>query len=145
MERCVLLHESTYSFRMALSDDELTYRVIGCYRRVYNELGFGLLESGYTGALCHEFVKHGLRFDRELSVPLYYDGAVVANYRLDLVVERRLILEIKACKALLPEHIKQVFHYLKATDLELALLFNFGREPAVRRFTYRNSLKRRRS
>jgi GxxExxY protein len=128
---------------MLLADDELTYSVIGSARRVYNELGFGLLESGYAGALVHECRKQGLRVDREMSLPLFYDGVVVANYRMDLIIARRLLVEIKACKTLLPEHVKQVFHYLRATDLELALLFNFGRHHQVRRFTYRNSLKTR--
>lgn len=128
-----------------LTDNELTYEVIGCFRRVYNELGFGFLESGYTGALAYDCSKRGLRVDRELSVPLHYDGAIVANYRMDLVIERRLIVEIKACRKLLPDHLKQVLHYVRATDLELALLFNFGPDPEVRRFTMLNGLKKRRS
>jgi GxxExxY protein len=87
---------------MLLADDELTYEVIGCFRRVYNELGFGFLESGYSRALAYACHKRGMRTDRELSVPLYYDGVVVATYRMDLVVERRLIVEIKACKKCFP-------------------------------------------
>jgi GxxExxY protein len=125
-----------------LADNELTYEVIGCFRRVYNELGYGFLESGYAGALAHDCSKRGLRVDRELS---YYDGVVVANYRMDLIIDRRLIVEIKACKKLLPEHLKQVLHYVRATDLELALLFNFGMNPEVKRFTMHNSLKKRRA
>ena len=128
---------------MHQDDNELTYRVIGCSRRVYDELGFGLLESAYVGALARACRSRGLRVEREVSVPIYFEGEVVANYRMDLVIERRLLVETKACKRLLPEHIKQLFHYLKATDLELALLFNFGRQLSVRRFTFRNGLKKR--
>ena len=128
---------------MDLKDDELTYRVIGCSRRVYDGLGFGLLESAYVGALARACRSSGLRVEREVSVPIYFEGEVVANYRMDLVIERRLLVETKACKRLLPEHIKQLFHYLKATDLEPGLLFNFGRQLSVRRFTYRNVLKKR--
>jgi GxxExxY protein len=128
---------------MDLSDEDITYRTIGSSRRVYDELGFGLLESAYVGALAHACRSAGLRVEREVSVPIYFDGEVVANYRMDSVVERRVLVETKACKQILPEHIKQVFHYLKATDLELGLLFNFGRRLEVRRFTYRTSLKKR--
>lgn len=128
-----------------LADNELTYEVIGGYRQVYNEMGFGFLESGYTGALAYECTKRGLLVERELSVPLYYDGVAVANYRMDLVIERRLIAEIKACRKRLPEHVKQVLHYVRATDFELALLFNFGPAPEVKRFTMLNGMKKRRS
>jgi GxxExxY protein len=128
---------------MLLADERLTYLVIGCFRHVYNRLCYGLLESAYVGALVHVCTSRGLLVERELHVPFYFDGVVVANYRLDIVIERRLIVEIKACKALRPEHIKQVQHYLLTTDFELGLLFNFGPQPETRRFTYRNSLKNR--
>ena len=126
-----------------LSDDELTYRVIGGFRWVYNEFEYGLLESSYCGALVHAWATNGLKVEREVGVPLYFDGVVVANYRLDLLIERRLIVEVKACKALQPEHIKQVLHYVRITDFELALLFNFGPKPEVKRFTIRNCMKKR--
>lgn len=127
---------------MDLSDDELTYQVIGGFRKVYNHYGFGLLESGYSAALVHIWRKKGLRVEREVAVPLYFETDIVAHYRMDLVVEGRLLVEVKACKALKPEHIRQVFHYLKLTDIELALLLNFGISPEIKRFTLRNSLKR---
>ena len=120
-----------------LGDDELTYEAIGGFRWVYNEFGYGLLESGYTGALVHAWTKRGLRVEREVVAPLFFDGVVVANYRLDVVLERRLVIEVKACKALLPEHLKQVLYYVRVTDFELALLFNFGPKPDIKRFTIR--------
>ena len=128
-----------------LEDDELTYCAIGCFRWVYNDLGYGLLESGYTGAFVRACSVRGLRVEREVPVPLYFDGVIVAMFRLDLVVEDRLIVEMKACNAIRLEHVKQVLHYLRSTDLELALLFNFGPSPEIKRFTLRNSTKRRRS
>jgi GxxExxY protein len=103
------------------------------------------MESGYSGALAYDCSKRGLKVERELSVPMYYDGVVVANYRADLVVERRLIVEVKACKCLLPDHVRQVLHYVRATDFELALLINFGPRPEVKRFTMLNGLKKRRT
>ena len=128
---------------MELSDDQLTYAVIGGFRCVYNQYGFGLLETGYSAALVHVWRSKGLRVDREVPVPLYFDDTVVARYRMDIVVEGRLLVEIKACRALRPEHIKQVFHYLKLTNLELGLLLNFGDSPEIKRFTLRNAMKRR--
>jgi GxxExxY protein len=127
---------------MDLSDDRLTYEVIGGFRRVYNQYGYGLLESGYSAALVHVWRSKGLRVDREVPVPLYFENTIVARYRIDIVVEERLLVEVKACKALRPEHIKQVFHYLKLTDVELALLLNFGSSPEIKRFTLRNCFKR---
>lgn len=126
-----------------LNDEQLTYEAIGGFRWVYNEFGYGLLESASVGALIHAWTKKGLRVEKEVHVPVYFDGTVVATYRLDLVLENRLIIEVKACKALLPEHIKQVFHYVRVTDLELALLFNFGVTPEIKRFTIRNGMKKR--
>ena len=128
---------------MTHPDEELTYAIIGCSRRVFDELGFGFMESAYVGALAHACRKASLRVAREVSTPIYFDGTAVANYRIDLLVEDRVLIEAKACKALAPEHVKQVFHYLKATDLEIALLFNFGQQLTVRRFTFRNALKKR--
>ena len=129
---------------MALEDNELTYQVIGCSRWVYNDFGPGLLESAYAGAFVEACRSRGLSTEREVFVPVYFNGVEVATYRLDLVIERRLLVELKSCKALARDHIKQVFHYLRLTNLELALLFNFGPTLDIKRFTLRNSLKHRR-
>src|SRR5262245_44188415 len=110
---------------MELTDDELTHRTIGCFRWVYNEIPWGMLESAYAVAFAYACAKRDLTVEREVAVPFHFDGVVVANYRMDLVIERRLIVEIKAVEALRPEHVKQVLHYLRATTFELGLLFNF--------------------
>lgn len=127
---------------MHLSDDQLTYEVIGGFRRVYNHYGFGLLESAYSAALVHVWRSKGLGVEREVPVPLYFESTMIAHYRVDLIVEGRLLVEVKACRTLKPDHIKQVFHYLKLTDIELALLLNFGDAREIKRFTLRNSVKR---
>lgn len=127
---------------MHLSDDQLTYEVIGGFRRVYNHYGFGLLESAYSAALVHVWRSKGLAVEREVPVPLYFEATMIAHYRVDLIVEGRLLVEVKACRTLKSDHIKQVFHYLKLTDIELALLLNFGDAPEIKRFTLRNSVKR---
>lgn len=138
--------ESEQCLGVSVTDDQLTYAVIGCARRVYNQFGYGFLESAYVSALVHSCRKIGLNVERERCVPLYFDGEVVANYRVDLLVECRLIVEAKTRQQLLPEDIKQTWNYLRCTDLELALLFNFGpKSLVVKRYTCRNSLKRPRS
>ena len=128
---------------MRLPEEQLTYVTIGCLRRVCGEFGPGLLESGYTAAVVYACRQAGLSVEREVVVPLYFDGAAVAHYRMDIVIDRRLLVELKACRVLRPDHIKQVMHYLRLTDLELALLFNFGEKPELKRFTLRNCIKRR--
>jgi GxxExxY protein len=109
-----------------MTDEELTYAMIGQAYRVYNELGYGFLESGYIGALSSACRKMGLRVERERCIPLYFDGEIVANYRVDLLIDDRLIVEGKTRQSLLPEDIKQLWNYLRCSDIELALLINFG-------------------
>jgi len=126
------------------SDHELTYAVVGRAYRVYNELGYGFLESGYVGALIHACRKQGFSVERERCVALYFDGEVVANYRVDLVVNERLLVEVKSRPHMLAEDIKQVWNYLRCTDLEVALLLNFGPHQLMwRRYSHPNSLKRK--
>lgn len=129
---------------MSLAENELTYAVIGCARWVYNEFGPGLLESTYSGAFMEACRARGLGAESEIFVPVYFNGVAVATYRLDLLVDGRLIVELKSCKELNSAHIKQVLHYVRVTDFELALLVNFGETLNVKRFTIRNSLKYRR-
>jgi GxxExxY protein len=125
-----------------MTDDELTYAVIGRAYRVYNELGYGFLESGYVGALCRACWKVGLSVEREVPVPLFFDGEVVANYRADVVVEKRLMIEAKTASDLQPGAIKQVWNYLRCTNLELALLLNFGpKRLDIRRYSFPNAGK----
>ena len=103
--------------------------------------GYGLLESAYVGALEIELRKAGLRVDREVPVAVEYDGAVVGTYRVDLLVEKKLIIEVKAGPAILDIHERQVRNYLKCSDLEVALLFLFGPKPQFRRFIHTNDRK----
>src|SRR5687767_2107040 len=129
---------------MQMTDDELTYAVIGGSYRVYNEFGYGFLESAYVGALIATCRKAGLTIERERCIPLYFEGEVVANYRVDLLVAGRLIVEVKTRPQIEPEDIKQTWNYLRCGDLELALLLNFGpKNVAVRRYSSPNRLKRR--
>jgi GxxExxY protein len=106
--------------------DELSGRVIGAAMRVHSTLGPGFTEAVYHNALALEMALEGIPFEREVKLEVRYRGELVGIYRVDLVVDRRLILELKAVQAILPEHEVQVVNYLAATGLEQALLLNFG-------------------
>ena len=110
-----------------LTDYQLTQKVIGCAMKVHSALGPGLLESAYRECLYFELCEVGLFVEREKPMPLVYcDVKLECGYRVDLVVERRLILEIKSVEAINDVHLAQVLTYLKLANLQLALLMNFN-------------------
>jgi len=106
--------------------NDLTHRVIGCAYRVSNTLGAGFLEKVYENALAIELRKAGLRVEQQKPLPVRYDGQIVGDYVADLLVEGALLIELKAVKALDEVHVAQCINYLKAADLKLCLLVNFG-------------------
>lgn len=122
---------------------ELTRAIIGAFFRVYNELGFGFLESVYRRALAHELRKLRLGLDVEVPIDVWYDGIEVGHFRADLLVERRVIVEIKAATALADADRKQLLNYLRATDVEVGLLLHFGPRAGVKRLIFPNVRKRR--
>ena len=124
-----------------LIEAALTRSVIGCFYRVHRELGFGYREYIYALALERELIHAGHRVAREVSVMVYYRGRPLARQTLDLVVDAKLVLEIKAGERLHPGATSQLFSYLCATDLELGLVLHFGREPAFHRVICENRLK----
>ncbi|MBC7187982.1 MAG: GxxExxY protein [Calditrichaeota bacterium] len=105
---------------------ELSESVLGCAFRVYNALGNGFLEKVYENALVHELRKVGLTAEQQKRIDVRYDGVVVGDYYADIVVEGRIIVEIKACESLSPAHEAQLLHYLKATGCHVGYLLNFG-------------------
>ena len=105
----------------------LTERVIGAAIEVHRHLGSGLLESAYEECLCRELSLKGLPFERQLELPIEYKGVrLECGYRLDIVVERLLVLELKSVEALLPVHEAQMITYLKLTNLRAGFLINFN-------------------
>jgi GxxExxY protein len=107
--------------------DSLTEKLIGGCIEVHRHLGPGLLESAYEECLCHEFRLRGIEFERQKPLPVAYKGTWLdCGYRLDLVVEGRVLLELKAVERLLPVHVAQVLTYLKLTGLKVGLLVNFN-------------------
>jgi len=109
--------------------------------QVYNELGYGFLESVYVEALAAALDQSGLRIDRELRLAIRLGGRVIGRFRADLVVGGRVLVEVKACSHLKSIHHAQVLNYLRATVLEVGLLVNFGPRPQFRRLLFDNSHK----
>ena len=127
---------------MKLMHSEITDKIIKAYYEVYNELGFGFLESVYESAMAIVLKDSGLHVERQKDIPVYFRGQNLGLYRADLVVDRKVIVELKAVKALAPEHEAQLLNYLKATDIEIGLLINFGQKPNFKRFVFGNSRKK---
>ena len=113
---------------MPLIDTEpYSRKIIGCAIEVHKVLGPGLLESIYEAALCRELTIAGLAFNRQQTLPVFYKGRPLdCEFRIDLVVENTLVVEIKAVQALLPLHEAQLLTYLKVSGLPAGLLLNFN-------------------
>lgn len=122
----------------------LTGAIIRVFYDVYNDLGFGFLEKVYSHAMAVALKDAGLSFNREVAIPVWFRDTQVGDYRADFLVDKRVIVEIKAMRALDDVHIGQVTNYLKATDLEVGLLFNFGPTPVFRRVVLSNERKKHR-
>lgn len=111
---------------MSLPFESLTEQILAAAFQVTNELGPGFLESVYEGALFIALQERGLRAERQVPIRVHFHGHLVGNYCADILVEGQIVLELKAVRALAPEHIAQTLNYLKATGMPVALLINFG-------------------
>ena len=127
----------------SLIAEELTDSVIGSFFDVYNELGFGYRELIYGMALQRDLVAKGHRVDREVAVMVYFRGEPLARQTLDMIVDNKLVVEIKSTARLQPDSTRQLFGYLHATTLEVGLLLHFGKEARFYRVIYENGFKRR--
>ena len=107
---------------------KLSYDIVGCAQRVHTALGPGFPEQVYHRAMCHELAKARTPFVSEKGVEVSYDGIVCGEFRMDIVVEDKIVLELKALDRLADVHLAQALSYLKATGLKLAILFNFGQK-----------------
>ena len=108
--------------------DALTERMIGCAITVHKTLGPGLMETTYEEALCIELTDEGLPFSRQIGVPIFYKGRLIGEYRPDLVVEGRVVLEIKSVERLIGVHQAQVLAYMRVLQVPVGLLVNFNGE-----------------
>ena|SRR5689334_7946114 len=115
--------------------DEITEKIIGCVYEVSNTLGSGFVEKVYENALVHQLLKSNLRVIQQHQINVFYDHVLVGEFFADLLVEEKVLLELKAVRQLDDVHTAQVMNYLKASGLPICLLINFGRPKVeIRRF-----------
>jgi GxxExxY protein len=123
---------------MNLIEKELTEKIINAFYEVYNTLGYGFLEKVYEYALYKELNDRGLHVSRQEPIEVFYKGKRIGEYFADLIVENKVIVELKAAETLCEEHEYQLINYLKATNIEVGLLFNFGKKPQFSRKVFQN-------
>jgi len=127
---------------MELKHKDITDKIIRAFYNVYNELGFGFLEKVYENAIYLELISMDLFCEKQFPIKVFYLGKTVGEYFADIIVERSVIIELKAAEAIAEEHELQLLNYLKATEIEVGLLLNFGKKPEFRRKVFSNELKK---
>jgi GxxExxY protein len=124
-----------------LKHGELTEKLIGIFFAIHNELGHGFLESVYEQAFSVLLAETNIFFERQIAVPVWFHGKQIGEFRVDLLVDRKVILELKTGRDIEPAWEKQLLNYLRATDVEVGLLFNFGPTAQFRRYVFENGKK----
>jgi len=127
--------------RHGFKHGEITEKIIGVFYQVYNELGHGFLESVYEKSLQIALTSMGLKALTHIEIPVWFRGQQVGDFEADLLVENCVLVELKACGALHPAHTAQLLNYLRATDIEVGLLLNFGLKPEFKRLLFDNPRK----
>ena len=122
---------------------EKTKNIIKAFYTVYNKLGYGFLEKVYENALLIELRNMGFNCKNQFPIKVFYKEEQVGKYYADIIVDDEIILELKAMESLCEEHEYQLINYLKATEIELGLLFNFGKKPEFRRKIFSNNIEHR--
>jgi len=123
---------------MDLLYKDKTDKILKCFYNVYNVLGFGFLEKVYENALMIELKEAGFFCERQKPINVFYKETQIGEYYADIMVDSCIILELKAVECLIMEHELQLINYLRATDIELGLLLNFGKKPEFRRKIFSN-------
>jgi len=124
-----------------LKHEELTDAVLKAFYKVYNTLGYGFLEKVYENALVVELRKQGLTIEQQVPITVYYEGVVVGEYFADMLVDGKVIVEMKSAEALAGGHEAQLLNYLRGTEIEVGMVLNFGPKPEFRRKAYDNARK----
>jgi GxxExxY protein len=127
--------------KSSLKYSDLTDRIIKCYYTVYNKLGHGFLEKVYENSLLIELRKAGMNCQKQVAIDVFYDVQKVGEYYADIIVEDKVILELKAAETLCDEHECQLTNYLRATKIEVGLLLIFGKTPQIKRKVFNNEYK----
>ena len=119
----------------------LTEKIIKVFYKVYNKLGYGFLEKVYENAMMIEMRKEGIPAVSQYAIKVYYENNIVGEYFADILVADKVIVEIKAARNIAVENEAQLLNYLKATDIEVGLLLNFGPKPEIKRKVFDNFRK----
>jgi GxxExxY protein len=130
-----------YADQHGLKHADLTEKLIGIFFSVYNELGHGFLESVYEQAFSVALAENDIFFQRQIAVPVWFHEQQIGEFRADLLVDRRVLIELKTGREIDPGWEKQLLNYLRATQIEVGLLFNFGPSAQFRRYVFENEKK----
>ncbi len=122
---------------------DLSEIILGAFYHVYNILGYGFLEKVYENALMIELKKRGVSCKQQQHIDVFYKNTKVGDYFADIIVEDKIIIELKAAETIVDEHEFQLINYLRATDIEVGMLLNFGKKPQFRRKVFSNDRKKR--
>lgn len=126
---------------MQYKHQDVTQQIVDAFYAVYNSLGYGFLERVYENSMAIELQARGLKAQQQAPIQVYYRGEVVGEYFADLLIEDKIIVELKAVASLLPIHEAQLLNYLKATPFEVGLLLNFGPLATKKRKIFDNARK----
>ncbi|MEI8085233.1 MAG: GxxExxY protein [Paludibacter sp.] len=126
---------------MDLLHKEITDKIIKSYYKVFNTLGYGFLEKVYENSMAFELRKQGLEVKCQHPITVFYETEIVGEYYADIIVNDIIVIELKAASTLTEDHECQLINYLKATEIELGLLMNFGTEAEFKRKIFMNKYK----
>jgi GxxExxY protein len=130
-----------YTDEHGLKHRDLTEKLIGIFFSIYNELGHGFLESVYEQAFAVSLAEQGIFFQRQVGVPVWFHSQKVGDFRADLLVAEKVIVELKTGRLIDSAWEKQLLNYLRATEIEFGILFNFGPKAEFKRYIFDNSKK----
>ena len=119
----------------------ITEKILKAYYNVYNSLGYGFLERVYQNAMYFELLELGLNVEAQKQIKVFYKNRLVGEYFADLIVEEKVIVELKSAQLLMSAHSSQLYNYLKSTEIEVGLLLNFGEEVEFERIILTNDNK----
>lgn len=120
---------------------EISKPILKVFYDVYNQLGYGFLEKVYQNAMYFELKSQGYKVEAQKQIKVYFKNQLVGEFYADLLIEDAIIVELKACEHLVNSHIAQLMNYLKATQIEIGLVLNFGETPEFKRLVYTNNRK----
>ena len=130
-----------HAYQNGLKHRELTEKLIGIFYSIYNELGHGFLESVYEQAFSVELAEKGIFFQRQIGVPVWFHGQKIGDFRADLLIDEKVIIELKTGRDIDSAWEKQLLNYLRATQIEVGMLFNFGPAAQFKRYVFENERK----